>query len=257
MRQKILIVNKIEEEMLCFNDISSQLDVEIIPAVNAADALTLIELHDFSLAILDINLADMSGFNLAESIRKKNASDTLTLFFLSDEIIDDFKLFIDSDSGAVDVITRPLNQDLIKNKIKIILQLEHQKNELMVHRNQLREFVIEQEETNQQLKEEIDERKKAEFALLESEKRYRELFNNVSEAIFIYDFDGFFFEVNDMACSLLGYTRDQLMKMKYYDIDLHDELKQQLKKMRSIQESETYVYESSHIKIDGTCSLLR
>lgn len=65
----------------------------------------------------------------------------------------------------------------------------------------------------------ITERKQSEEALQASEEKFKTLFNNASDAIFIHDLGGRFLEVNQVACERLGYTREELLKMTLKDID--------------------------------------
>ncbi len=59
----------------------------------------------------------------------------------------------------------------------------------------------------------------AQLALRESEERFRTIFDSVSDLIILHDFDtGAFLEVNQRASELLGYTRDELLKMKIGDL---------------------------------------
>ena len=78
-----------------------------------------------------------------------------------------------------------------------------------------------------------------ENTLRKSEKKYRELFNNVNDAIYLYklkenDIPGEFIEVNDVACDRLGYTREELRGMTvrdfnpYQTMDIIDEIKERL-----------------------------
>ena len=65
----------------------------------------------------------------------------------------------------------------------------------------------------------ITKRKMAEFELLNSEKRFRMLFNNANDAVFVNRLDegsshlGSFLEVNNVACRRLGYTREELLAL--------------------------------------------
>ena len=57
--------------------------------------------------------------------------------------------------------------------------------------------------------------KNAQLALLQSEERFRTIFNSVSDLIFVRDFEtGAIVEVNHRACEMLGYTRDELLSLK-------------------------------------------
>jgi len=63
----------------------------------------------------------------------------------------------------------------------------------------------------------------ANAVIAEAERHYRLMFNSVSDAVFVHKFgeDGLpspFFEVNDNACRLLGYTREELLQMRVVDI---------------------------------------
>jgi len=64
----------------------------------------------------------------------------------------------------------------------------------------------------------ITKRKEAEEALRESEERYRSLFEESQEAIFITDQKGEFVEVNKAALDLFGYTREEISKASFKEL---------------------------------------
>ncbi|MDD4193468.1 MAG: PAS domain S-box protein, partial [Mangrovibacterium sp.] len=65
----------------------------------------------------------------------------------------------------------------------------------------------------------ITERKKAEDALRESEKNYRELIDGMNETVWVIDFGGKVVEVNKTAIDLLGYTKEELLSFNLSRID--------------------------------------
>jgi len=60
----------------------------------------------------------------------------------------------------------------------------------------------------------ITQRKKMEEAIQESEARYRRLFEESSDAIFIHDLEGKILDVNRQACEMMGHSRDRLLSMR-------------------------------------------
>lgn len=61
-------------------------------------------------------------------------------------------------------------------------------------------------------------RKMAEDRLHESEKRYRGVFDGVREAIFIESTDGRILDVSESACKMFGYSREEMLNLKVYDL---------------------------------------
>ncbi len=64
----------------------------------------------------------------------------------------------------------------------------------------------------------ITERKRSEEALRASESRYRQLFEQSSEAIFLHTDEGLIVDVNASACEMLGYDKYELLRMSIWEI---------------------------------------
>jgi PAS domain S-box-containing protein len=64
----------------------------------------------------------------------------------------------------------------------------------------------------------ITERKRTERALIESERRFRQLFENSADALFVHDEQGRFADCNAEACRALGYSQEELLELTVADV---------------------------------------
>ncbi|MEZ5010655.1 MAG: PAS domain S-box protein [Bacteroidales bacterium] len=90
-----------------------------------------------------------------------------------------------------------------------------------------------------------------EEALISSEKKFKFLFDYSSDEIFLADLRGHFIEVNKRACESLGYSRDELIGMRFTDIKTpryRDSVEQNIKR---IVEEGSLTYETEHLTKTG------
>jgi len=91
----------------------------------------------------------------------------------------------------------------------------------------------------------------AEEALLSSEKKFQFLFDYSSDEIFLADLKGKFIEVNKRACESLGYSHNELVKMKFSDIKTPKYRELVLPNIQKIVEFGKLTYESEHLTKTG------
>ena len=79
----------------------------------------------------------------------------------------------------------------------------------------------------------ITERKRAEEDLQQSESRYRNLFENASDIIYVHDLQGNYISINHAAERVFGYTREEALKMNMAEIAAPGQLKVMRRKLAS------------------------
>ncbi len=97
----------------------------------------------------------------------------------------------------------------------------------------------------------VTERKKAEAALQESEEKYRSMIEQASDGIYIVDNEGRYFEANPAGCLLVGYTRDEMIKMTSREILPEGELPISRLKTKELKLGQTIYMERKIRKKNG------
>jgi PAS domain S-box-containing protein len=108
------------------------------------------------------------------------------------------------------------------------------------------------EERTAELQKEISERIRVEETLRENEQRYRALFEQTTDAVFIISLEGVHLAVNQKSADLLGYTIDEMVGMNASQIVVPDEYDDAMEKLAMIRRGETLpIYERNFIHKDG------
>lgn len=127
---EILIVDDVKDNLLALKALLERDDVNILQALSGSDALELMMKHDFCLALLDVKMPGMDGFELAELMRGSNKTKNIPIIFVTAAAKDQTHVFKGYESGAVDFLRKPIDPHAVKSKVNIFLELHQNKNEL-------------------------------------------------------------------------------------------------------------------------------
>jgi CheY-like chemotaxis protein len=100
----VLAVDDIEENLVALAALLNQSRVQLIPARSGTEALEALLAHDIALALLDVQMPGMDGFELAELMRGSARTKHVPIIFLTAGTPDRTRLFQGYDAGAVDFL---------------------------------------------------------------------------------------------------------------------------------------------------------
>jgi signal transduction histidine kinase len=118
--------------------------VQIFKAQSGQEALIRIQQHDFALVIVDIQMPGMNGYEVAEHIRQGRRNQFTPIIFLTAVYFDQLSVYKGYRTGAVDYITKPFNFEILNSKVKVFLDLDKIKHDLIESRKQFRDVVQDQ-----------------------------------------------------------------------------------------------------------------
>lgn len=128
---KILIVDDRPENLFALEETLGDIDVEIVKASNGNQAMKATLNNDFALMIFDVQMPEMTGYELAELIRGRAKTKNVPIMFLSAVYSAEYSVFKGYQFGAVDFLSKPINPKIIVNKVKVFVMLDQQKKELV------------------------------------------------------------------------------------------------------------------------------
>jgi signal transduction histidine kinase len=126
---KLLIVDDLPDNLRALNAIIQQEGRVVYQASCGEAALALLLEHEFALAILDVQMPDMDGFELAELMRGMEKTRHIPIVFVSAAGRELNYAFKGYETGAVDFLYKPLDVGAVKSKVNVFVALYQQRNE--------------------------------------------------------------------------------------------------------------------------------
>jgi two-component system, sensor histidine kinase and response regulator len=127
---KFLLVDDTDENLVALDALLRREGLELLKARSGAQALELLLVHDVALAILDVQMPEMNGFELAELMRGAERTRHVPIIFLTAGSRDPHRLFKGYEAGAVDFVFKPIDPHILKSKAEVFFELHRLEAEL-------------------------------------------------------------------------------------------------------------------------------
>ncbi|MDD1743062.1 MAG: PAS domain S-box protein, partial [Methanomassiliicoccales archaeon] len=190
-------------------------DVDVSPS--AREAIERIRTNKYDAIISDYQMPGMNGIEFLKSLRSR---DDLTPFILF------------TGKGREEVVIEALNSgaDFYLQKGG---EPKAQFTELanMIHK--------------------VVQRRRMELELVENEEKFKSIFNSANDAIYILGPEGRILEINDIGCTRLGYTRQEMLKKNVMDFDTEQYAKQVPDRLNEVMEKGFALFETELVSRSG------
>jgi signal transduction histidine kinase len=152
-KPNILIVDDNATNLLYLEIILRNIEANLIQALSGQDALQLTQDKELALAILDVQMPEMNGYELAVLLNENRQENKVPIIFLTANFPENSRVMEGYKAGAVDYIVKPLNEIILISKIKIFLEMFWQKHRLIENTEKLKES----EEETRAAKQKVEE----------------------------------------------------------------------------------------------------
>ncbi|PWR72650.1 response regulator [Methanospirillum lacunae] len=234
--------------------------LEVVSAIDGIDAFEKVQAGGIDLIISDVLYPRMDGFQFCREIKSNPAYKHIPFVFYTAAYTEEKDQEFAFRLGADRYILKPTDPSEFINIIKGLIaeypelsgfstdpalmkeeQYLSEHNKRLFH--QLEKKLIELEELNQ--------------ALRRSEERYRNLFENVNDAIILHEIlpsgePGRILEVNTVACKRLGYSREEMLEKKISDIETPESAARYREIQPDAETARVTSFEGEQVAKDGT-----
>jgi signal transduction histidine kinase len=136
MRPKILLVDDREDNLLSIEAILAPGNYRFVRAFSGRQALKiLLTDFDFAMILMDVKMPSLSGFETASLIYEREKLKHIPIIFVTANNYGEEDMYKGYQAGAVDYIFKPINPDILRAKVSVLIEL-YKKNRILSEQEQ-------------------------------------------------------------------------------------------------------------------------
>ena len=132
-----LLVDDLEENLLALEALLQREGLRCLKARSGEEALELLLVHEVALALLDVQMPGMDGFELAEFMRGSERARHIPIIFVTAGAASSQRRFRGYEAGAVDFIQKPIEAHILRSKANVFFDLYDQRRQIEAQRDEL------------------------------------------------------------------------------------------------------------------------
>src|SRR5579871_4384610 len=132
-----LLVDDLEENLLSLEALLRRDGLVLLKARSGDEALEHLLRHDVALALVDVQMPGLNGYELAELMRGNERTRRIPIIFVTAGAPDNQRRFRGYEAGAVDFIQKPIEADILRSKADVFFELYRQRQQIATQRDEL------------------------------------------------------------------------------------------------------------------------
>jgi two-component system sensor histidine kinase/response regulator len=129
-KPSVLIVDDVPANLLALEAQLEDVDCELVRAASGNEALRQLLKRDYAVMLLDVQMPEMDGFEVARYARDNPGTRDVPIIFLTAMLDTEENALRGYGSGAVDVLFKPINGQILKSKVQVFLDLYKSRRQL-------------------------------------------------------------------------------------------------------------------------------
>lgn len=134
----ILVVDDVPQNLVAISALLTRPGVQVLQAASGTEALEILLKEEVAVALVDVQMPQMDGFELAELIRGTERTRHTPIIFLTASASNPTRTFRGYEAGAVDFLHKPIDANVLRGKVDVFIELHSQKMRLSLQLEELR-----------------------------------------------------------------------------------------------------------------------
>lgn len=130
MNINVLVVDDVSQNLVAIDALLARPGLTVLQASSGTEALELLLTHEVALALIDVQMPGMDGFELAGLIRGSDRTRNVPLIFLTAASREPQTSFRGYEAGAVDFLYKPIDRHVLLSKVNVFVELHTQRQQL-------------------------------------------------------------------------------------------------------------------------------
>jgi len=249
-RASILLVDDKPARLLTYEAILQGLEVNCVRAHSGTEALEKLMAQEFAVVLLDVQMPDIDGFEVARLVRQHPRLERMPIIFVTGVNVGQLDVLRGYEVGAIDYIAVPVVPEILRSKVAVLIELYQRRAELQ---RLNAELAAARAQLADEFSRDTADHRRTEAALRDSERVFKALVENATVGVARNTLAGKFLYTNPGFCQMVGYSAEELAQMTWQQITHPDDVEIDVAQAKRVisGEAASYLIEKRYIRKDG------